>query len=652
MNVETMTPAVSGDGPAACEDDAAGVEHQSHVTGKAGAAALVIGAIGVVFGDIGTSPLYTLKEAFGHAYGMAPTQANILGVLSLIFWSLIGIVSVKYVTVMMRADNRGEGGVLALTALVQRSLPIAAPLAYLTGVLGIFATALFFGDGIITPAISVLGAVEGLEVAAPALGEYVVPIALLVLVALFAVQFVGTEKVGKVFGPVCCLWFAAIGATGIGGIVENPMVLHAFNPAWAVHFFIEHGVAAWIALGAVVLAVTGGEALYADMGHFGRRAIRLAWFGFVMPCLLLNYLGQGALLLQDPSAVRNPFFLLVPSWGLIPMIILATLAAVIASQALISGMFSVVRQAIQLGYLPRMVIRHTSANTEGQIYMPGINRWLLVAVMLTVVGFGSSSALAVAYGVSVTGTMIVSGILLLVLARVRWRTPAWILWPAGLVMLVVDTAFFSANLVKFFDGAWFPLAAGFGAFVLMRTWHRGRSLVREQVNRDSLRIEHLVTSLMASPPVRVAGTAVFLTPSNAFSPPALLHNLKHNKVLHACNVLLSIEIMAVPRVSQANRCSLESIGHGFWRMTLRFGFMEDPHVPKALRDLKSSEPDFNPMKTTFFASRESILAKKDQGMALWRDRLFLVLSRNATSATEFFSIPGNQLVELGVQVTI
>ena len=619
---------------------------------RSGTATLVLGAIGAVFGDIGTSPLYTLKEAFGHAYGLAPTHDNVLGVLSLVFWALIGIVSVKYVTVMMRADNRGEGGVLALAALVQRHLPIAAPLAYVTGVLGIFATALFFGDGVITPAISVLGAVEGLEVAAPALHPYIVPLAIAVLLVLFAFQFLGTGKVGKVFGPITGLWFAAIAAAGVGGIVRNPEVLQAFNPAWAVGFFLHHGVVAWVALGAVVLAVTGGEALYADMGHFGRRAIRLGWFGFVMPCLLLNYLGQGALLLADPAAVKNPFYLLLPSGALAPMIVLATLAAVIASQALISGTYSVVRQAIQLGYLPRMRIVHTSDDTEGQIYLPSINRWLLAAVMLTVVGFGSSSALAVAYGVSVTGTMIISGVLLLILARVRWRTPRWVLWTAGFAMLAVDVAFFSANLVKFFDGAWFPLALGLGAFVLMRTWHRGRLLVREQVNRDSLRIEHLVKSLMASPPARVPGTAVFLTPSNAFTPPALLHNLKHNKVLHACNVLLSVQVLTVPRAEPDDRVSLEPIGHGFWRMTLRFGFVEDPHVPRALKALKLVEPDVNPMTTTFFASREALVASKGEGMALWRDKLFLLLSRNATPATEFFSIPGNQLVELGMQVRI
>ncbi|MCZ8062418.1 potassium transporter Kup [Silanimonas sp.] len=650
MSDPNAAPVSSAPAEAACEVGTG--QPAGHVHARAGTTALVVGAIGVVFGDIGTSPLYTLKEAFGHAYGLTPTPDNVLGVLSLIFWALIGVVSVKYVMVMMRADNRGEGGVLALAALVQRHLPIAAPLSYLVGVLGIFATALFFGDGVITPAISVLGAVEGLEVAAPALHPYVVPVAIAVLLVLFAFQFLGTEKVGKVFGPITCLWFAAIGVAGVGGIVENPEVLKAFNPAWAVAFFAHHGVVAWVALGAVVLAVTGGEALYADMGHFGRRAIQLGWFGFVMPCLLLNYLGQGALLLADPAAVKNPFYLLLPSWALVPMIVLATLAAVIASQALISGTYSVVRQAIQLGYLPRMKIVHTSDDTEGQIYMPSINRWLLVAVMLTVIGFGSSSALAVAYGVSVTGTMIISGILLLILARVCWRTPRWVLWTAGLAMLVVDVALFSANLVKFFEGAWFPLALGLGAFVLMRTWHRGRVLVREQVNRDSLRIEHLVKSLMASPPARVPGTAVFLTPSNAFTPPALLHNLKHNKVLHACNVLLSVQVLTVPRAEANDRVTLEPIGHGFWRMTLRFGFVEDPHVPKALKALKLVEPDFNPMATTFFASREALVASKGDGMALWRDKLFLLLSRNATPATEFFSIPGNQLVELGMQVRI
>ena len=504
----------------------------------------------------------------------------------------------------------------------------------------------------ITPAISVLGAVEGLEVAAPGLHHAIRPVAVAILLVLFAVQFMGTERVGKVFGPVTCLWFLAIAATGVGGILDHPAVLQALNPWWAVQFFVQHGVVAWIALGAVVLAVTGGEALYADMGHFGRRAIRLAWFGLVLPCLLLNYFGQGALLLADPTAVRNPFYLLVPGWALYPMIVLATMAAVIASQALITGTFSVVRQAIQLGYLPRMKIVHTSGHTEGQIYMPAINRWLLVAVLVTVLGFGNSSALAVAYGVSVTGTMLVSGILLLVLAHVRWGAPAPLLWVGGIAMVAVDAAFFSANLVKFFEGAWYPLAMGVGAFVLMRTWHRGRTLVRAQVDRDSLRIEHFVASLACSPPARVPGTAIFLTPHHAFTPPAMLHNLKHNKVLHERNILLSVETLAVPVPDEEDRVVHADLGHGFSRLTLRFGYMEEPDVPRALKRWRIPGPPYDPMRTTFFASRETLVAKRGEGMAFWRDKLFLVLSRNATPATEYFRIPGNQLVELGMQVTI
>jgi KUP system potassium uptake protein len=613
---------------------------------------LVVGAIGVVFGDIGTSPLYTLKEAFSPHYGLAPDQANVLGVLSLIFWALILVVTVKYVMIIMRADNKGEGGVLALMALVQRSLPIASPLAYGLGVLGIFGTALFFGDGVITPAISVLGAVEGLEIAAPGMSRYVVPAALVILVLLFSLQRRGTEKVGKIFGPITVAWFLAIAALGAIKIASNPTVLNALNPYWALHFFIQHGVAAWLALGAVVLAVTGGEALYADMGHFGRGPIRIGWLALVLPALVINYFGQGALILEFPEAVKNPFYLLVPPILLYPMIVLATLAAVIASQALISGTFSVVREAIQLGYLPRMKVIHTSSQTRGQIYLPAINRALLIAVMIVVAGFGSSTALAVAYGVSVTGTMLISGLLILTIARIRWNVPGWILWPITVVLLSVDAAFLSANLVKFMDGAWFPLALGLAAFTLMRTWRRGRSLVRAQINRDSLRIEHFVSSIMLDPPHRVSGTAIFLTPENDYLPPSLLHNLKHNQVLHEQNVILSVQTLDVPRAGESERVATVDLGSGFVRLTLRFGFMEDPDVPKALKRYAPPEFSLEPMTTTFFASRESLVASKDQGMALWRDKLFLLMSRNATAATEYFSIPANRLVELGTKVVI
>ena len=613
---------------------------------------LVVGAMGVVFGDIGTSPLYTLQQAFGPVYGLQPDAANVLGVLSLIFWSLIMVVTVKYVMIIMRADNRGEGGILALMAVVQRSLPIASSISYTVGILGIFGTALFFGDGVITPAISVLSAVEGLQIVAPGLSHFILPTTVLVLALLFAIQRRGVAGMGRLFGPITVLWFLAIGAFGAVQVAHHPAVLQALNPAWALGFFLRHGVAAWLSLGAIVLAVTGGEALYADMGHFGRYPIRLAWLGMVLPSLLLNYFGQGALILASPAAVSNPFYLLVPGWAQMPMIVLATLATVIASQALISGTFSVVRQAIQLGYLPRMLIVHTSSAEISHVYIPWVNRALFIAVMVVVLGFKSSAALGIAYGVSVTGTMLISAILTIVLASVRWRIRPLLLWPAALVFLVIDLGYLSANLVKFTEGAWFPLSLAVVAFTIMRTWRRGRDLVRQQVNRDSLRIEHFVESLMTEPPVRVAGTAVFMTPSNDYLPPALLHNLKHNMVLHERNVILSVETLAVPRADDGERVVYSELGHGFSRLSLRFGYMEDPNILSALAHWRIPGPAFDPMRTTFFASRESLTAKPDQGMALWRDKLFLFMARNATPATEFFGVPGNRLVELGTQVAI
>ena len=615
-------------------------------------APLIMGAIGVVFGDIGTSPLYTLKEAFGHAYGLHPDRDNVYGILSLVFWAILLVVTIKYVMVVMRADNRGEGGILALMTVVRRSLPIASPLTYTVGILGILGTAFFFGDAVITPAMSVLSAVEGLEVATPTLKPYVIPVAIGVLLILFAVQRKGTEKVGKVFGPVMILWFTVLGLLGISQIIKNPTILYACNPYYAVQFFIEHGVTAWLALGAVVLAVTGGEALYADMGHFGRIPIRYAWLGFVMPCLLLNYFGQGALVLANPAAVANPFYHMVPEILLYPAIGLAMLATVIASQAVISGAFSLARQAVQLGYLPRLKLIHTSDETIGQVYLPWVNRILLVVVMILVVSFGSSSNLASAYGVSVTGAMLIDTILLVILASTRWGWPSWAIFIVGGSYFIIDSALFSANAIKFFHGAWVPFAITIIVFTIMRTWRRGRDLVREQINRDSLRIEHFVQSVMVDPPVRVGGTAIFMTPSNDYMPPALLHNLKHNKVLHERNVFLAVETLSVPRAVDAERVAHADLGHGFERLTLRYGYMEDPDVPKALKRWSIPGRSFDPMDTTYFASREALTASADQGMALWRDKLFLVMSRNATSATEFFGIPGDRLVELGTKVTI
>jgi KUP system potassium uptake protein len=627
----------------------------SHSPSQASRAALVLGAIGVVFGDIGTSPLYTLKEAFGGHYGLTPSHDNVLGILSLVFWAMVLVVTLKYVTVIMRADNRGEGGILSLMTVVHRALPIASPLSYSIGILGILGTAFFFGDAVITPAMSVLSAVEGMELVAPALHPYVLPVALAVLVALFASQRFGTEKVGKVFGPVMSVWFVCIALLGVAQIVKNPSVLLALNPAYGVSFFLDNGSAAWLVLGAVVLCVTGGEALYADMGHFGRFPIRKAWLYFVLPALVLNYFGQGALVLADPAAVRNPFYNLVPSALLIPMIVLATMATVIASQAVISGAFSLSREAVQLGYLPRMKIVHTSAHTKGQIYVPWVNNILFITVIGLVIGFGSSSAMAVAYGVSVTGSMLIDTVLLIILASQGWRMRPAVIWAFGAAYLIIDSALFSANAIKFLHGAWVPVLLGLVVFTIMRTWRHGRDLVREQVNRESLRIEHFVKSVQVDPPTRVQGTAIFMTPSNDYLPPSMLHNLKHNKVLHERNILLSVETSGVPRADQDERYALSDLGNGFLRLTLRFGYMEDPDVPKALRLLKQAKVpglDLDPMDTTYFASREALIAKADQGMAMWRDKLFLFMSRNATPATEFFGIPGERLVELGTKVVI
>ena len=612
----------------------------------------MLGAIGVVFGDIGTSPLYTLREAFGEHYGLAADQANILGILSLVFWAMILVVTVKYVMVITRADNRGEGGILSLMSVVHRALPIASPLTYAVGILGILGTAFFFGDAVITPAMSVLSAVEGLEILAPQLHKFVIPIVLAVLAALFAFQRFGTEKVGKVFGPITTVWFFCIAVLGFMQIIENPVVLQALNPWHAVNFFAINGKAAWLVLGAVVLCVTGGEALYADMGHFGRLPIRNAWLFIVLPSLVLNYYGQGALVLADPSAINNPFYNLVPETLLIPMIVLATLATVIASQAVISGAFSLARQAIQLGYLPRLQMKHTSAHTIGQIYVPWVNRILFITVIGLVLGFQNSSAMAAAYGVSVTGSMLIDTVLMIILASQGWRVRPWIIWVLGLSYLVIDIALFSANAIKFLHGAWVPVLLGAAVFTVMRTWRHGRDLVRAQVNRDSLRIEHFVKSVMVDPPLRVPGTAIFMTPSNDYLPPAMLHNLKHNKVLHEHNILLSVDTVALPRADKDERYAMSDLGSGFIRLNLRYGYMEDPDVPKSLKQLQIPGLVFDPMDTTYFASREALTAKADQGMVLWRDKVFLFMSRNATPATEFFGIPGERLVELGMKVVI
>jgi KUP system potassium uptake protein len=624
---------------------------QSH-TGQASFGTLMLGAIGVVFGDIGTSPLYTIKEAFSPHYGLTPDHATVLGILSLVFWSLIVIITVKYVAVIMRADNEGEGGIMALTALAQRTLPAASRSAYIIGILGVFGAALFFGDGVLTPAISVLSAVEGLEIAAPALQSWVLPLTIMVLVVLFATQRFGSDLVGKAFGPVIVVWFSALAVIGVHNIVGNADVLHALNPWWGMRFFIEHGWHGIFILGAVVLAVTGGEALYADMGHFGRRPIQYAWNFLVLPALTLNYLGQGALLLASPEAVSNPFYMGVPQWALYPMIGLSTAATVIASQAVISGGYSAARQAIQLGYLPRMAIRHTSRQTIGQIYIPSINWILMVGTIATVVGFGSSTALATAYGVSVTGTMLITSFMLIVAMRHRATIPPAVFWPLAALFVLVDVAFLFANLVKFMDGAWFPILLGIVVFTLLRTWGRGRQLLQAEILKDGIRLDTFLPGLMLSPPVRVQGTAVFLTAQTGIVPKALLHNLKHNKVLHARNVLLTVVTEAVPFIPAAARLRIDGIADDFYRATIRYGFMETPDIPLALMRCENTSLCFDPMDTTYFASRESIVAGRKRGMPIWRDHLFGFMHRNAAPATDFFRIPTTRLVELGAPVEI
>jgi KUP system potassium uptake protein len=613
---------------------------------------LALGAIGVVFGDIGTSPLYTMKETLG-THGMTPTEPAVLGVLSLVFWALIMVVSLKYVTFVMRADNKGEGGIMALMALAQRSMSGSARARWVLAGFGIFGAALFYGDGVITPAISVLGAVEGLQVAAPGLGKYVVWIALAILLCMFAVQRHGTHKVGKAFAPVMTLWFVVLAVLGVRQIIANPQVLYAVNPIHAVRFFVSHGNTSFIALGGVVLALTGAEALYADMGHFGKKPIRLAWFGFVLPALLLNYFGQGALLLGDPLAISSPFYLMVPAPLLYPMIVLSAAAAVIASQAVISGAFSMTREAMSLGYSPRLAVVHTSREMSGQIFVPWVNRMLMVLVILAVLGFRSSDNLGAAYGIAVTGTMTMTTLLALVVARKRWH---WS-WPTvvlvGVLFLIIDLSFFGANLLKVAHGGWFPLVLGVVLFSVMTTWRRGRELVVREIKQGGLALAPFIENIAEHPPLRVPGTAIFLTANQHAVPHALLHNLKHNKVLHERNVLLTVETLETPVAEADERIAITPMAGNFFGLELRFGFAEDPNIPLALTQCTREGLGFDMMDTTFFLSRETIVADaRRPGMALWRDKLFAFLSRNAMPATAFFQIPGNRLIELGAQVEI
>ncbi|HXV37033.1 MAG TPA: potassium transporter Kup [Myxococcota bacterium] len=613
---------------------------------------LSLAALGVVYGDIGTSPLYAIRECFYGAYGIPVDPANVLGVLSLIIWSLILVVSVKYLAFVVRADNRGEGGILALMALIVPGHEPARGATRRLVVLGLFGAALLYGDGMITPAISVLSAIEGLEVATPLFQPYVVPATLAILVALFCVQHRGTAKVGAVFGPITFVWFAALAALGVRAILGEPAVLHALNPVHAGLFFAHNGLRGALVLAAVFLVVTGTEALYADMGHFGRRPIRLVWFAVVLPALLLNYLGQGALLLVDPEAAHNPFYRLAPSWALYPLVALSTLATIIASQAMISGAFSLTRQAVQLGYSPRLAITHTSSEEEGQIYIAPINWLLMIACCGLVVGFGASTNLAAAYGMAVTTTMAITTVLFYVLARRRWHWHPLAAGGLAALFLAIDVAFLGANAVKIQNGGWFPLVVALAVFAVMSSWKRGREVLGRRLRDATLPLAQFLAGLAANPVPRVPGTAIFMTGDPESTPHALLHNFKHNRVVHERVVVLTVITAEVPAVSASERLGVESLGHGFWRVVARFGFMQDPNVPRALALAASPEFEFDPMRATYFLGREKLIAAGRSGMALWRERLFAFLSRNAEEATAFFRLPPNCVVELGAQIEL
>ena len=620
---------------------------------KTGFWALTIGCIGVVYGDIGTSPLYAMRESVLAAVGPgnAASEIVVLGILSLIIWALLLVVTAKYVLILLRADNNGEGGTLALMALASRALAGSRGAGFVI-LLGIISGALFYGDAIITPALSVLSAVEGLKVATPAFDDFVVPITVAILIVLFSVQSRGTAKVATFFGPITLVWFFAIAAAGLWHIGRNLTVLYAFNPYYGIHFLLHHGIIAFYTLGAVFLVVTGSEALYADLGHFGRSPIRFAWLVVVLPALTINYLGQGSLVLANPKAIESPFFLLFPHWALLPMVVLATAATVIASQAVITGAYSLTRQAIQLGLLPRLEIRHTSESLFGQIYMPKVNMLLLIGVLLLVALFRSSSALASAYGIAVTGTMVVTAMMAIVVIWRVWRWPLLGALALMLPFLFIDLTFLAANLLKIVDGGWMPLALGTVVMALMYTWRRGSRLLFEKTRRLETPLESLVASLEKKPPARVPGTAVFFTSDPLSAPTALLHSLKHYKVLHEKNVILTIETADTPRVNAAERVRIEPVGETFSRVSLRFGFMETPNVPKALAIARKLGWQFDIMSTSFFLSRRSLKPAAHSGMPRWQDRLFIALTRVANDATDYFQIPTGRVIEVGTQVTV
>jgi len=620
---------------------------------KSSLAALTLAAVGIVYGDIGTSPLYTLKTIFDPEHGLALTEANLQGIISLIFWGLSFIVSLKYVSLVLRADNRGEGGIMALMALALNSVSkFAQGWHYPLMLLGVFGATMFYGDSVITPAISVLGAIEGLEVAAPGLEQYIVPLTIIVLITLYAVQRHGTAGIGRWFGPIMVIWFAALAAMGVVNIIEAPQILWALNPLHALRFMFENRMIAFVALGAVVLAFTGAEALYADMGHFGKKPIRAAWFLIVFPALALNYLGQGALLMMHPEAISNPFFQQLGAWSVYPLVVLSTLAAVIASQATISGTFSMTKQAIALGLLPRMRVMHTSATEIGQIYIPAVNWIQLIVVLLAVIGFGSSDKLAGAYGIAVTATMLATTVLTFFVIRYRWNLPLWLCLGATGFFFAIDILLFSASTLKLFHGGWFPLLLGAVLFTIMLTWKRGRELVFENLQKHAIPLEEFLSSLFVAPPTRVYGTAIFLRGESDGVPHALLHNLSHNKVLHERVVFFTVHVIEEPYVAPDDQVKVTDLGHQCYQLNVYYGFKDEPDIPKALALCECLGLPFEMMETSFFIARQTVISAPGSGMATWREHLFVTMSRNARGAADYYQIPPNRVIELGTQVEI
>jgi KUP system potassium uptake protein len=619
---------------------------------KSSLAALTLSAVGIVYGDIGTSPLYTLKTIFDPEHGLALNTPNLLGIVSLIFWGLTMIVSLKYVTLVLRADNRGEGGIMALMALALNSVTRMSRWHYVLMVIGVFGATMFYGDSVITPAISVLGAIEGLEVAAPGLENYVVPLTIIVLVALYSLQRRGTAGIGKWFGPIMIIWFAALAIMGVINIAKAPVILQALNPWHAFQFMFDNRFIAFVALGAVVLAFTGAEALYADMGHFGKKPIRAAWFMVVFPALALNYLGQGGLLITHPEAVSNPFFLQLGSWSVYPLVVLSTMAAVIASQATISGTFSMTKQAIALGMLPRMRILHTSESEIGQIYIPAVNWLQLIVVLIAVIGFGSSDKLAGAYGIAVTATMFATTILTFFVTRYRWKLPLLLCLGATGFFLVMDIMLFSASTLKLFHGGWFPLLLGAILFTVMMTWKRGRELVFENLQKHAIPLDDFLQSLFVAPPARVDGTAIFLRGESDGVPHALLHNLSHNKVLHERVVFLTVHIVEEPYVPPGEQAKVTALGHNCYQVTVSYGFKDEPDIPGVLDQCNCLGLNFEMMETSFFIARQTIISTPGSGMMPWREHLYVAMSRNARGAADYYQVPPNRVIELGTQVEI